>query len=443
MRNKIKALAFLTLLAKPAFADPQTLIIAGGANPKSVGIRYLNISKHAYDTGKIFGQSPEVAALDGQWKFADKGKMHPAMEDKDIENAIKSMVKKLKPGEPFNFFINDHGYGPNSERKPENSGFYLYNPESNWDKNPSYDVPKMSHEKFLEMINKLVPKETPVRIIGIHCFSGGLHSIAFSRPNTCTSASTDFRTPTYSEEKFNLYGKSFWEEFYRKDFDLDHDNKTSLFEAHMGGFTHDDNNESRADVSSFAYVDSILKEGPYVEQDSWLKRVFDDPSEVAVPNFNYLVCSLLPNFDEEIKKLKGVADILDKIAPTQQMPKDSEKVMQQIPTASKNLFKLAIEDYQANHEKYQKILSDLRDAISEFRRNWEAVEEKQKDGKRAEFTTAFAKLDMQYRQEMGKFIPTYYLMNKMKKVERFLNIATPDQKKKFTELMQCESAPLF
>ncbi len=410
--------ASVALHASTAFCKPQTLVIAGGASRDRSYPVFKKNSKNAFESATMMGHNAEVFAEDGSWGFKPEGKVHAALSVGDLEDLIEKMAKNLKPGEVFNFFIDDHGSEPKSDRSPETSGFYLFS------KSSGASAQKVTNEELLSMIKKYVPASSPVHIVGTQCFSGGVHTISFDRPNTCSVANSDFRTTAKSDPERDPYSEGFHDYFFQKIGESSEEGKrTSLFDAHMRGFSKDTVNQGRGDASSFAYVDSVLKEDSYTQKDSWWQRVSGSPSQVSPPKNDYLVCAVEGNFATEIKRLGEISAILGQ--------------------GPQNIYQKAIDDWNANHGQYEAVIQRAKADIAKIQRDWNALDENQKQLQRWKLTEDYEKVTKRFQQESGKFMSTYYLLYKLQKVSKFMKSANAEQKTKFAELIKCENGPFF
>jgi hypothetical protein len=102
--------------------------------------------------------------------------------------------------------------------------------------------------------------ENPVRLVGSYCFSGGLHQLAFTLPHVVCSTLTDFRSEAFRKTGHDLtYSNKVWGTFHSSQ------QKTprTLYHAHWTAMTGEGMNDGRGSLSSMAYVDSVLGQGPF------------------------------------------------------------------------------------------------------------------------------------------------------------------------------------
>jgi hypothetical protein len=361
--------------------------------------------------------------------------MHPATSKADIENLIRSMATHLKPNDTFTIFVNDHGDPPSSENSPITSSIVLYSPTNGFRPSP----PKLTHAELAEILSKYIPPSVHIKLTGIHCYSGGLHDIAFKLPNACASSSTDFRSITDTTGSINLYGKGFWEELGNRRFDINHDGKTSLYEAHLAGFALDSADDGRGEISSMAYVDSVLKEGAYDEKYSWglwrlFTKVFSSPKKEKI----HLVCEYDPHL-VDLNKIESVANALNQISI---QPLTQASQPGSLPPQLQTVYQWADRDWKENKSKYLASLRGLQADYLNLKREWNGLGPIDQRQKRGEYTKKFDELEARAKARLAGFFATYRLMENMDRVGRFLRRATAPQKKTFARLLQCEWEPL-
>lgn len=403
-----------------ANAASQTLIISGGYGADLDDPWYRTISKIGFEAETARDRSVYVAAKDNKWDFPISGKRFPARSEADIEEAIKKAASNLKRGDSLFLFITDHGGAPSSETDPLSSKIVLWGPDA-------WSMPAITHKKLLSLLEKYVPKDASIKLAGTHCFSGGLHSVAFALPNTCSIASTDFRTPSltaYDKNKSYTYG--LWQEIKEKRFDLDGDNKTSLQEAHLDAIVTDTENENRSDISSTAYIDFVLQEGPYKHVDSILRRVIMLPaSETSTTNTKKADCEICI----DVNQIR-LASELENLAATI------------VPLVSGSIYDYAAKDWKKNGNSYITKLNGSKAQYAKLLNEWNGLSTSDKKIRSAEYTAKFEELRKKTNVELAKFMAITRLIKNKEKINRFLKIATPEQKAKFAQLMKCEGEPL-
>jgi len=159
-------------------------------------------------------------------------------------------------------FITGHGVGPQSREELLGGGLPVFG---------SHGVQtQYSNHNLQNVIRDCSGPDRFIRLVGTHCYSGGLSNIVFDEkiPNICSASSTDGLHFGWSSDEgppggISLYGQAFFNELKHREFPLGKTGSVSLLEAHLSGFLSDSLNDGRAQLSSLAYVDYVLHEGPY------------------------------------------------------------------------------------------------------------------------------------------------------------------------------------
>ena len=177
-----------------------------------------------------------------------------------LSSFVQRESKTLADGDTLAVFITDHGL---NGATPLSSGINVARTNRQNFKDPKDYL--YSHQALLDDLTKSVPAGASVKLIGIHCFSGGLHEVAQKLPKACSVASSTYDRSTVSpvDGTMNVYGDAFLSETRLHHFDLNGDGKTSLMEGHLAALSKDSLNLGRQNLSSFDYVLKTLKEGPY------------------------------------------------------------------------------------------------------------------------------------------------------------------------------------
>ena len=225
------------------------------------------------------------------WEFAPYS---PFDSEKSLSAAISDLSKK-EHSKSLVIFINDHG----SPTQNTQRNAYIERgddgklSEVGWDFSKKEWAPRkrtnfpispglsrislpagkeyISHQKISDSIRSVTRNYNAVKIIGIHCYSGGTHEIAHKNQNTCSLSSSDYLSPSFSKIYINLYGEGIIDErnatASNKKFDLNKDGKTSMLEAHFAGLANDNMNFGRNTTSSMAYLDKVLSQGAYAHNE--------------------------------------------------------------------------------------------------------------------------------------------------------------------------------
>ncbi|OQW47228.1 MAG: hypothetical protein A4S09_15660 [Proteobacteria bacterium SG_bin7] len=266
----------------------------------------------------------------------------PTTSKEDVEALLRASTKDLKPGENVTIFINNHGGSPNSLKDPKSAAVLLYKDPLNI----LTRTPKITHTELEGLIQKYVPKSTKVNLVGIHCFSGALHHISFSGPNICSSSSTDFKSRTNTPEETNAYGRGFWNELENKNFDLNKDGKTSLYEAHLSALSHDPYNNGKGELSSITFVSSVLGEGEYIPQ-GFLNLLSNMNSEPVSINKFIKLCDLRPS-GIDIKRIQLLAKQLNDLMSVES---NFSVNRDKLPEPTKTVFDFAVNDWEKNQKR--------------------------------------------------------------------------------------------
>jgi len=443
--------SLFSLLTLEVLAD-STLVITG--NLEGSARLFKDMSTKAALYSKRVGDDKFVFVSPVSWDLAEGDNYFDADINFDplnlrskalLRNALKQALKDLPPGENLKIFLSDHGYEPTDEKVPLTSGLML-------------GKVRFSHKDFADIIKEVVPKERKVLLIGSYCFSGGLHSISFENDNICSSAVTDFRTPARAEEFTGpikiadpTYGASFWDASLRM---LAKEKKRpALFQAHVEAVLGDTPlNDWRGDLSSFAFVDHVLGEGPYTVQGmiggfwSWSKHVpysqiWDINPYLKRFNLPEISC-MNPGDDihQFIDKVKDFTDVLDKL------PLDLSK----FPPELQDFFKFQDDQWRNEREELLKMLKGQAETFKGALA-WEQIAKMAEEGKLGDAKDKF--LDPAMTQDMklqankfkitlSRYLARLHLLYRAEQLTRFYEKATDKQKKKFEALLKCEQTPL-
>ena len=448
---KLATFLLVLILSCNLLAKDQLLIISGGVNPKEDETRYQYIAEYAYNTMK---ERPDleisIAANDGSWDFASEV-TSPAQQLRDIENQLKKIQKRLGPTDSVTIFITDHGDAPATESLgPLSGGFFLYSP------NEGQKTPAVSHQKLLDMINRILPASTTVKLVGIHCFAGGLQHLAFERPNTCAATGVDFNHTMKSRQDYNLYGRSFWQEVSRAKYDLDANKQCSLYEAHLAGFSSDYLNYNSAQISSMAYLDYILEENVYQkksteEKDDFLSSIFSFHSP-RIPKLSCDYCYVGQNSDIESFDLlaQNAQEIaLDAIfSPNSQF----EQIQNLLPVSIAQEYQRALALWKNSKGFYLPQLQRYHSLREQKINDWKKLKETaeyqnadnhQKSQMYQDHQEYLRRLDTDYFRDFTPFIAAYKTMKNADKIVRFhQQYYNKPQWRKFEELLRCETEDL-
>jgi len=238
---------------------------------ESTDRRFYNDIRRGYESVKLLGESVNVFVNDGAWnvpqnKYGTKlsdftltGAPIPTKAQQQegnpsyppvsgpastIKNIVDGILSSgIKAHDAVFLFFEGHGFRSDSAKTPHESQVCLL------DDNAS----------FKEMATELkrLPTGVRLKIITTSCYGGGLHSLARELPNVCTAAMTNFAECAWAGVNEMQFNTGFWDHFTKKE------GKTSFLKASAAGFSKDDANLELGRLSSFDFVDYVLKRGPY------------------------------------------------------------------------------------------------------------------------------------------------------------------------------------
>lgn len=208
-----------------------------------------------------FGQVAEEAGP-RQWESAFPNFKEIRTADQLNQGIADYVAATSKSSKPGFVVISDHGTAPLRTRDVE--------------KDPltgsiTAPVGDLQHSRLAETLEANWKSGQPLRLVGLQCFSGGLHHIAFSNPNVCAASMTSWREKAYGADfedsmdssKGRGYQQAFAREIADRNYDLDGNGKTSLMEAHVAGMFADRANYGRPQTSSMAYMDLLTRQRGY------------------------------------------------------------------------------------------------------------------------------------------------------------------------------------
>ncbi len=486
---KIFLLIYLFILCSKLLANSDLIVIAGNANQ----IRYANISKLWYNSFKLEGNrliyaNPTSYELLNKWRFVDSADFvlfnnknqlgdFPSKNTKQGQSFYNELISKTKefPKDPLVIFINDHGYASNGLERDEDGSFssdipIVMNP---LDSGIDMGEANLSHRELSEYISKTHSSRKYVRLIGVHCFSGGLHSISFKNPNTCSASSSDWLTVSHSTPVINLYANAFVNEKdllpNEKQFDFDKNGKTSLMEGHLAGLSYDPVNFGRGQISSFAYVDSVLKKGAYdpsLQDDDYDPRTNILQSIICKKNKTEVLNDPLTRFVQwgfslfDHKYVRTIDRTQQILQVESYELSDSE--LKLLPDKLQMFYKQLQESpiLQSNIKELEEHGSFyLNEMLDKINQRDELISQKEEMkiprvykgliNSRFSFSVRISKLNKEIRELkkklayfQGKVMGIYNYFQGLKRTSEFLETALPEQKKKYYDLLECEMADL-
>lgn len=493
-----KALLLLfALLAYSAWAgDTKYLIVDGGIDAKSNAKRYYNSSFYGYESAKTMNKDVKVYAKDGKWNLnvddgsyctdcgrtTDGMKKAPTDESKipgyppvdgsmksvaDLKKAIQSM--NLKTGDSLVLNLTGHG-GSTSSDAYTSSGEATY---CLWGKCVPYSD--------LKEALKAAPSGAKIKLVVSSCYAGGAQALARDLPNVCATTSVPQFTVSKSGDN-----PQFERGFYDKISSKPHPGgrPMSFGEASLAAIKNDKTNSSLGTISSFDYVNYVLKSGAYTNKfkndksngDELVKPEGYNPVAMdtdalgfrdwSVPGNGFIHPDLsgtnttrdqcfdpkfLGNALEDVGRIKYLTDTLNDItssALTYERSKDASSS----PDWQKSVFQEAL-DYvkqgDANFEAYRAQLASLSSRWNAHVKKYSDASSLTKwwDGEEDERASMQAEYDkirsnMNDDPALAKYNYYNHILDQLDKLSTFKDKATPEQKAKFLSLLKCESEPI-
>lgn len=237
-------------------------------------------------------------------------------------------------------------------------------------------------------------------------------------------------------------------------------------------------------ISGFDYVDFVLKKGPYDSKldptDSrWENingdRVYQTPLPTGyvstLPPNNLLffpyrffpennlplrgpisACHSTP-VSNDLQRIERLSKLLSSLL-SEQLESDLERKIQSRPPIARTVFYDAISDMKQNGQRYLALARDYDRRFSELKKRWEEHSEKWKDSwditkwwfnegeTRAQIQKEFDELKAAAERDLKQYSFNHQMLERLDQLEEFDKKATPGQKKKFVQLLQCEWEPL-
>ncbi|MBN8542316.1 MAG: hypothetical protein J0L82_18140 [Deltaproteobacteria bacterium] len=473
---------YLSLLFGSAVhAQTKYLLIDGGASKSSNYSRYYNSVLTGYEVLKGKGKQVSVIAKDGKWTMASldevssgqqaniqSGKLvYPAISSpaRDL-NDIRKALSSYKDGDTLYLHFTSHGGGPSKPGHPESSTLSLFGND-------------VSYEDLAGVL-----KEFPnlkFKIYSGVCYGGGIHHLARSLKNVCSSSAVPYFTQSYSgSPQMNVFEFEFWKS-------IKSNNRPSLASASLDSFEKDIANIDLGSLSSFDYVDFVLKKGPYgktydelpsvrVNANSIPRDPKDPPLwaegmlKIAQPNgyrsisstvkttaqivdCNTGSCCASTAISNDITRLKRLSETLNEVVQ-QSAIQDLRTKAERQPAEVRTIFHNVIDDMKKNGQKYLQISNQYQQKYKELVGRWNAHKEKFKDSwgitkwwygegeERAKIQKEFDVLKANAQRDLKQYSFDHQMLERLDRLDEFNKKATPKQKEKFVQLLQCEWEPI-
>lgn len=367
-----RAALFLTLL--PASLNGNGAV-AAGHHVQLVGIPdrasfadesktiWEALKKKNYSGTLIIGSNGRGAPL-GNWNYAQKQSVNATRSGSALD-ALRTEASKVEPGNHLVMYVADHGVSKNGwagdggPGKPSNTGMVMAPQHGTF----------VSWPEVVSATKEKLPKGSSLKIIAGPCFSGGVHAAVAKTANACAISSSDYLSVGYSagSRLDTNFDEAVGDQLTKNPFDPDKSGKSSLMEAYFYSLEKDfDLSGARSAISSFDFVDSILKEGPYhkarVKLDSWRSEVGNEIKTCA--NAPFGVAMIKAPFVQDISK------ILDKYEES-----EAKGDWNDIPKELRNIFQAATEERGFKDSVFgPRDLKDLRNANSRLNKKTRVAE---------------------------------------------------------------------
>jgi hypothetical protein len=189
----------------------------------------------------------------------------------ETQKELSAMFKRVnfENAESINLYIHAHGLPTTSEKRPDEVKILL-------------GRVRLGLDHLTKMLNYRINKGQKLKVIAPFCFSGAVHQISYSRPNTCSASASDFRTPSISE--FDCFaGKCVIEDSWATRFtEAVKSNKNSTLAAGFQIAQGDGElNDKRGSLSSIDFLKRLYSKAPYNKTRNWFTRVFSSVPEIT------------------------------------------------------------------------------------------------------------------------------------------------------------------
>lgn len=394
----------------------------------SVGFSSVNVftatgkwttSQRAYETlSNVNYTNSKLAAVDQNERKKKRLEINyppVSAEVKNFKELVKSIEKlSLEEGDDLLVFIGPHGNEPKNWQEPLTASLSTYYYKE------SYDI-------FLRELKKLNTKAT-IRFILSACYGGAIHTITRQLPNTCSMALSPYFSPTTSgwsqEPPFSIH---FWDNIYRRKGNL------SFGKAALFGFNKDVANLQMGRLSSFDFIDYVLKTGPY-SGDKW---------RIAYKFVNF------PEYRDKFTR-EGAKDFVQNRLPEKfEMATEADALVYGPENFDEGFATNFIAEDLQQFDRYERIVIQLKkDTIYENQKIIfdEILEEIMSSGSIYAQNIDLALQDpLLFRKNESKFREIHYLHGMLKKLdglEKFNEVASREERENLIRLLLCEFRPL-
>ncbi len=477
------------------------ILFNGGAGSEINYYRFYNEIRRGYEVLKYLKLPVKIATADGTWDVTphyneelSKYSLTKSQNTQDdsyppIDSAARStedLIKiiqshKLNKGDNVVIFMNGHGKtsSPNmiSEEllQPKLYRYSFWNNPQTW--------------KSIANALKKIPSTINIKIATNTCYGGAIHHISRTLPNVCTTTSIPYMKESTSgihEEGF--FSKNFFGQI------LSSRGETSFAMASIFAMRYDIGNLHLGSLSSFDFVDYVLKNSPYNRRmgnfsNGWVRKDRLEYEEIRLPS-NYVRST--PLFEGKIairhKLLKQIVSkfnpLMDKLknyCPNSTQFEKSKRYLDKITKGAnrKNEFSTvlhqAVNNMSRNCNQYLKL-------FKEYNSKYLLIKKMLKNAKKikvSEIPQIYPILDPSYRGTKYEAVKRWnifereeskvrllkrklfdlkklvrksplleklslhlHMMDRLKYLGEFAKKSTNKQKNKFLSLLKCEWAKL-
>lgn len=471
------ALALAT--AVPALAETKYLLADPGGSLISNYAAFYNNIRYGYETLRSLKITPVVIAKDGTWAiapegekllssiaFTREGRHHPnkgrrkpptyppidgaARDEDDFATAMAATGAK-ENRDTILLYLDGHGSAPISPGAPSTAAI------SGWNERVAYLALKRKIDRL--------PDGVGVKIVDTACFSGGVHSISRDLPGVCSASTTNHMKPSFGTsgkgkaEGQDLFAKGFWDHVRERK------GRTSLAEAALAGFQADSINLNEGRLSSFDYVDFVLRRGPYdptwqeafekkypggKKWDWWGKeswsRLLESGFSSALPPDATLAKDCTKPQEYSPRELDRLGATLNAI-----MHRIRSSSAGAQPPEVRTIFHEVIDDMKANGDRYTALARSYEARYEALLRERDELRlqaegkswKDHDDGKaRARITRKLADLRKEAAKTLRRASFNHEMLKRLDLLEDFATQATAGERRKFLELLRCEWEPL-
>lgn len=416
-------LASLLSAATAAYAEAQTLILSGFNNQAYFG----EITRLAEKQSRREGRKTEKLEFS-----PDDGDLLATMRYGKPEERILKKIREIGADkankDSLLLFINDHGDSSGYSRDPMETGIYL----------PKGNV--FTNADMLQALQREIPKSRKVKIVATQCYAGGMHELAFRMPNVCVFAAT-------SKDSLADYvpGREAYESIFLKALR----EGASPYEAQQKAALLDFFNEGRGQSSSAAYVDFVLKKGAYAPEGRKPPKNFTERlRELDPESFRAKVITNTIRSDDTLPRCENgaipSASISRLLADVEALHGALSKY-----AADKTLPEKIRKDATGLSELWAKKRGELGRALLETVNAYDTLVIKYNslsaDDKRAnvsDYARRFREMEIDAKARLGILWNLHMQQASISRVAEFYAKAEPAQKKKYEQLLACETERL-